>query len=92
MRTTLDLPDHLMREAKVRAARENRRLKDLMAELVRKGLRATDDNQDRGPARRVTLPIVQCAHRARPDDELTPDRVSEILLADETAPARRSRR
>ncbi len=31
MRTTLDLPDDLLREAKIRAVREGRKLKDVMA-------------------------------------------------------------
>jgi hypothetical protein len=33
--------------------------------------------------RRVRLPIVQTAHAAAPGDELTPERVAEILLAQE---------
>ena len=40
MKTTLELPDHLMREVKVRAAQEGRKLKDLVAELLRLGLDA----------------------------------------------------
>ncbi len=38
MRTTLDLPDDLMRELKIRAAGEGRRLKDVVAEVLRQGL------------------------------------------------------
>ena len=38
MKTTLDLPDDLMTELKVRAARESRKLKDVMAEVLRRGL------------------------------------------------------
>jgi plasmid stability protein len=38
MKTTLDLPDDLMREVKVRAAREDRKLKDLIPDLLKKGL------------------------------------------------------
>jgi plasmid stability protein len=40
MKTTLELPDHLMREVKIRAAREGRKLKELVAELLRRGLDA----------------------------------------------------
>lgn len=38
MRTTLDLPDPLMRRIKVKAAQEDRKLKDLVAELLEAGL------------------------------------------------------
>lgn len=38
MKTTLELPDELMRAIKVRAARSNRRLKDVVAELLEKGM------------------------------------------------------
>lgn len=38
MRTTLDLPDHLLTEIKIRAARENRKIKDVIAEALEKGL------------------------------------------------------
>jgi hypothetical protein len=38
MKTTIELPDQLMTEVKVLAARERRKLGELMAELVRTGL------------------------------------------------------
>ena len=38
MKTTLDLPDELMREVKIRAVKENRKLKDAIADLLRRGL------------------------------------------------------
>lgn len=40
MRTTLDLPDELMRHLKARAALEGRSLRDLVLELVTRGLHA----------------------------------------------------
>jgi plasmid stability protein len=40
MKTTLELPDDLMRTIKVRAAQSNRRMKDVVAELLEKGMRA----------------------------------------------------
>lgn len=40
MRTTLDLPDDLMRHLKARAALEGRSLRDLTLELIERGLRA----------------------------------------------------
>ena len=38
MKTTLDLPDDLMREVKVLAAQSDRKLKDLLAELLQNGM------------------------------------------------------
>lgn len=83
MKTTLDLPDDLMREIKVRAAQQDRKLKDAIAELLRLGL----GQQDAGPAEvrhRVDLPLVQCRHAATPEQEMTPARVAEVLLAEES--------
>ena len=40
MKTTLDLPDDLMREVKIRAVHEHKKLKDTIAELIRKGMAA----------------------------------------------------
>ncbi len=41
MKTTLDLPDDLVKEIKLHAVNEGKKLKDAMAELLRKGLSAT---------------------------------------------------
>jgi plasmid stability protein len=41
MKTTLDLPDDLMREVKIRAVHEHKKLKDTIAELLRKGMAVT---------------------------------------------------
>ena len=38
MKTTLDLPDDLMREVKIRAVHERKKLKDAIAEFIRKGM------------------------------------------------------
>jgi len=40
MKTTLDLPEELVKEVKLRAVHEGMKLKDAMAELLRKGLAA----------------------------------------------------
>jgi plasmid stability protein len=74
MKTTLDLPDDLVREVKIRAVRENRKLKDAITELLRRGL-----SQKSATGSRVELPLVQCSHAARPGAEITPERVAEIL-------------
>jgi plasmid stability protein len=41
MKTTLDLPDDLMREVKIRAVHEHKKLKDTIAELLKKGIAAS---------------------------------------------------
>lgn len=87
MKTTLDLPDELMREVKLRAVRENRRLKDLMADLLRRGL-AEDLASTAASRTRVQLPLVHCAHRASPEEEMTPDRAAAALLDEEAEGAR----
>lgn len=38
MKTTMELPDHLMRRVKMRAVQGNRKLKDVIAELLECGL------------------------------------------------------
>ena len=87
MKTTLDLPDDLMRAIKIRAVKENRKLKDAIADLLRRGL-SQKSIEPTTVRDRVRLPLVRCAHQARPGEKMTPERVAEILLEEE-AEARR---
>lgn len=89
VKTTLDLPDELMRAAKIRAANEGRRLKDVVADLLRRGLAAEAKPAPR-LRRRVRVPLIECAHDARPDQEMTPKRVAEVLADEDSKAARRS--
>jgi hypothetical protein len=82
MKTTLDLPDDLVREIKIRAVKQNRKLKDAIADLLR-GL-ADQDTEPKTVWHRVKLPLVRCEHAARPDEEMTPERVADALLAEES--------
>jgi plasmid stability protein len=89
MKTTLDLPDDLVKKVKLRALRDGRKLKDAMADLLRKGLTA-DANSQAGADRptittdkKTGLPLIECRRAASPAEELTPERVAEILLAQE---------
>ncbi len=59
MKTTLDLPDDLMREVKIRAAQEGRKLKDLLAEAIRTGLDAA--RTPLPPSGRAALPLMKLA-------------------------------
>ena len=81
MKTTLDLPDDLMRTIKVRAAREDRKLKDLVEELLRRGL--TAEAPQAAVRHRVKLPLIRGGHPAAPGEEMTPERVAEILIEQE---------
>ena len=89
MKTTFDLPDALVKEIKHRAVREGRKLKDAMAELLRKGLAADADHEpDTTPPvvrrdKKTGLPLIECKHAARAADKLTPQRVADILLDQE---------
>jgi hypothetical protein len=86
MKTTIDLPDDLMRAVKIRAVNDGRRIKDVMADLLRRGL-AQEPEARRGSPNRVQLPLVRCAHQARPDEEVTPARAAEILMREEALAA-----
>jgi hypothetical protein len=86
MKTTVDPPDDLMREVKIWAVTEKRKLKEAMADLLRRGLSRRDTG--RKAARRVSLPLVRCAHDARGGEEMTPERVGRLLLAEDAEAAR----
>ncbi|HYO12520.1 MAG TPA: antitoxin [Thermoanaerobaculia bacterium] len=87
MKTTLELPDDLVRAVKIRAVEENKKLKDTIADLLRRGL-AQEPGLKAKVHRRLKLPLVECAHEARPGDEMTPERVAEVLLDEEAGPHR----
>jgi hypothetical protein len=83
MKTTLDLPDELVREIKIRAVTENRKLKDAIADLLRRGL-SQRAAERRAVRRRVKLPLVRCSHDAPAGQEMTPERVARVLLQEES--------
>ncbi len=91
MNTTLALPEALVREIERRAAREGRDFKDAVAELLRKGLAASDEAPE-SLARpevkthpRTGLSYIECRQVALPEEEMTPERVAELLLQQEAA-------
>ena len=79
MKTTLDLPRDLVREIKLRAVNDERKLKDTIADLLRKGL-STRVSRAVAKRNRVKLPLVHCRRAA----ELTPDRVAATLEKQDT--------
>lgn len=75
MKTTMDLPDDLVREMKLRAVQEGKKLQQLAAEVIRRGL-ATPER----PAairHRVHLPIVP-APAGAPKFELTGEQIHAL--------------
>ena len=62
MRTTLDLPDELFRQAKAKAALDGTTLKNLLTRYVEHGLRhpAPPTRQSR---RRSALPVIKASRR-----------------------------
>ena len=49
IKTTLELPDELMREVKIRAIHERKKLKDAIAEFIRKGMAAGKSRPTKAP-------------------------------------------
>jgi hypothetical protein len=87
MKTTLNLPDDLMRAVKLRTVEEDRTLTETIADLLRRSL-AQEPSAAPTIRNRVQLPLVRGAHRARPDEEMTPERVAQILIDQEAEWAR----
>ena len=77
MRTTIDLPDELMRHLKSRAALEGRSLRDLTLELIERGLRAP--GVVAAPATAADLPTVRLGRpMPLPDGGLSNAGLSEL--------------
>jgi hypothetical protein len=54
MKTTLELPDELMRRLKMRAVQRNQKLKDVVAQLLEAGMAATTGSRS---ATRPPMPV-----------------------------------
>ena len=89
MKTTFDLPDGLLKQVKLRALHDGRKLKDAVAQLLRKGLAAARETEhDPGDPpiandTRTGLPVIQCKKAAASGEEVTAERAADILLAQE---------
>lgn len=81
MKTTLDLPDDLMREVKIRAAQQGRKLKDLLADAIRIGLDADATQAPAGP--RSALPVMKLAKAPRKTRPLSLAESCELIKAAE---------
>ncbi len=75
MKTTLDLPEDLVREMKFRAVREGRKLREVAEEVFRRGMAAPGLLP--GERRRVKLPVVPAPAGTKPFD-LSGERLLEL--------------
>lgn len=78
MRTTVDLPDDLMRKAKSRSAQRGETLKQMFVRLVEKEVGA---DSSPAPRRRVSLPLVPAKDEAA--IELSNQQIAELLDQDD---------
>ena len=81
MRTTIELPDDLVRQAEACATREGRNLRDLVAEGLRRVLGLETPRAEATPRGPVSFPLVpETAH----GPVVTPEDVNKALADEET--------
>jgi hypothetical protein len=91
MKTTVDLPEALVREIELRAEHKRQPLQHAVEELLWKGLAASAEAS--APLARpivkthskTGLPYIECLHGASAEEEMTPERVADLLLQQEVA-------
>jgi hypothetical protein len=83
MRTTIDLPDELFRQAEARAALQGRRLKDLIVEYVQQGLERGPEPDYRDLRRRTPLPLLPAT--GTPIPALSSEELARIEEEDDLA-------
>ncbi len=88
MKMTLELSSDLVREMKLKAAHEGRKLRDVADEILRRGLRQPAPPVAPAKRRIKKLPLIECAHPAAAGTGLNPRRVAEVLIAQEAEWAR----
>ena len=77
MKTTLDLPADLVKAMKLRAVHEGRKLKDVAAELLERGLQQAKSPREASPEKgEMRFPLFECGPDA-PASKMT----TEELLA-----------
>ena len=80
MKTTLDLPNDLVREVKLRALNEGMKLKDFVADLIRRGLGRDDAPRAMSPQKgHIDVPLFPTTADA-PASHMT---VDEIIAAEQ---------
>ena len=78
MKMTFDLPADIAQRLKVKAAEEGLKLKDLIAEACRMLLDEPRKPKKEKP-KKSPFPIFKGGRNAKPGEEMTPERVAEIL-------------
>jgi plasmid stability protein len=95
MKVTFDLPPDLARQLKLRAVHEGRKIKDVAADVLRAGLTAEPSPPLATPTigrdERTGLPVILGGRPAKPGEELTAERIAEILIEQEAECARGAR-
>lgn len=83
MKTTLELPDTLVREIEKKAVLEGRTFKNILIALLRAGiaLEASQSPPRASPRRRPRAAVVKRRPAGAGWHELTPERVADILHA-----------
>ena len=82
MKTTLDLPVELVREMKIRAAHEGRKIKDVATSLLRAGM-SMESSGIHGPRPRkgsLDFPLFECTSIA-PAQKMTIEEILEVTQA-----------
>ena len=80
MKTTLDLPNDLVCEIRLRAVNEGKKLKDVVADLIRRGLGRDDAARAMSPRKgHIDVPLFPTAADA-PVSQMT---VGEIVAAEQ---------
>ena len=82
MKTTLDLPSDLLREMELRAVHEGRKLKDVVAEILRRGLAQPKTSESATIRHRVKLPLIKAKPGSFPID-LTGERIHKLEMESE---------
>ncbi len=78
MKVTLDLPNELLKEMKLRAVHSDRKFKDVVAETIRRGLAAPAPSATAAARSLVQLPIITCPP-GTPKFPLTGEDIDRIL-------------
>jgi hypothetical protein len=86
MKVTLELPGNLVREMKLQAAQEGRKLKDVAEQIFRRGL--VTPRSANSARRKSKLPLIECEHAASSATEITPERVADLLLMQDSEQVR----
>jgi len=78
MKMTFDLPADVVQRLKIKAAEDGLKLKDLIAEACRRFLEQPDKPK-KAKSKKSPFPIFKGGQPAKPGEEMTPERVAEIL-------------